>query len=173
MQKTIENLKAAFAGESQARNKYLFFAKVARKEGWQGIAEVFEETAVNEAEHALIILKLLKEIGDTKANLQKAITGETHEYEEMYPEFARIAEEEGFHKAAEFFKRVAEVEKHHAERFRLLLEMLEKGEFLEKSAPIKWQCRECGYIYEGPKPPEVCPLCRHSKEYYKPYCECY
>jgi rubrerythrin len=171
--KTVDNLKAAFAGESQARNRYTFFASVARKEGWQEIAEYFEETAANEMEHASQIMKLLGELGDTGQNLQTCIDGENYEWQEMYPGFAKVAEAEGQTKALDFFKRVATVEKRHAARFRKLLEMLEKGELLKRQPPIKWQCRECGYIYEGEEPPQVCPLCGHTHEYYKPYCECY
>lgn len=166
--KTVENLKAAFAGESQARNKYTFFAAVARKEGWLEIAEIFEETAKNEKEHAEIIYKLLKGIGDSKANLQAAIEGETYEYHDMYPEFAQTAREEGEVAAAKYFEEVAKVEKYHAERYQALLESLEQGTLLKKSSAAKWQCRECGYIVEGNEPPETCPLCAHAKEYYKP-----
>lgn len=171
--KTIDNLWAAFAGESQARNKYTFFALVARKEGWQELAEFFEETAANEQEHAELILKLLQKIGDSMQNLQTCIDGENYEWQQMYPEFARIAEMEGQAEALNFFKRVTTVEKQHAARFQKLLEMLEKGELLNRKPPIKWQCRECGYIYEGAEPPEICPLCGHSHQYYKPYYEPY
>ena len=165
--KTVENLKAAFAGESQARNKYTFFASVARKEGWLEIAEVFEETARNEKEHAEIIYKLLKGIGDSKFNLGEAIAGETYEYHDMYPEFARVAKEEGQLEAAKYFAEVAKVEKFHAERYQELLDSLEAGTLLKKANPSKWQCRECGYIVDGIEPPDKCPLCAHSKEYYK------
>jgi len=164
---TIDNLKAAFAGESQARNKYTFFASVARKEGWLEIAEIFEETAKNEQEHAEIILKLLKGIGDSKFNLQAAIDGETYEWEDMYPSFAKVAREEGETEAAKYFEEVAKVEKYHAQRFKELLEELERGELLKKPEKVQWQCRECGYIWEGNEPPANCPLCGHKKEYYK------
>lgn len=170
---TEDNLKAAFAGESQARNKYTFFASVARKEGWLEIAEIFEETANNEKEHAEIILKLLKGIGDSKANLKAAIAGESYEYEDMYPEFAKVAREEGQTEAAKYFEEVAKVEKHHAERFKALLETLENGKLLQKDQPTKWKCRECGYIHEGTTPPDNCPLCNHDKKYYELLCECF
>ncbi|MDA8235346.1 MAG: rubrerythrin family protein [Clostridia bacterium] len=166
--RTIENLKAAFAGESQARNKYTFFASVAKKEGWLEIAEVFEEAARNEKEHAEIIFKLLKGIGDSKANLQTAIDGENFEWMDMYAEFAKVAKEEGETIAADFFENVAKVEKYHAQRFQQLKDQLEKGELLNKPASINWQCRECGYLWEGSEPPAKCPLCGHGKEYYKP-----
>ncbi|MFZ5639809.1 MAG: rubrerythrin [Bacillota bacterium] len=166
-EKTIENLKAAFAGESQARNKYTFFASVARKEGWLEIAEIFEETAKNEKEHAEIILKLLKGIGDSKQNLQAAIDGESYEWEDMYPSFAKAAREEGQTEAARFFEEVAKVEKYHAERYRKMLAALETGTLLKDEARVAWQCRECGYIYEGTEPPAKCPLCGHAREYYK------
>lgn len=166
-EKTVENLKAAFAGESQARNKYTFFAAVARKEGWLEIAEIFEETAKNEKEHAEIILKLLKGIADSRQNLLVAIEGEYYEFENMYPAFAKIAREEGQSEAAHYFEEVAKVEKYHAERFRVLLNALESGTLLKGEATVAWQCRECGYVYEGTEPPAECPLCGHSREYYK------
>ncbi len=171
--KTIDNLWAAFAGESQARNKYTFFASIARKEGWQELAEFFEETAANEKEHAEIILKLLDKIGDSRQNLQTCIDGENYEWQQMYPDFAQVAELEGQAEALDFFRRVATVEKRHAARFQKLLDMLEKDELLNREPPIKWQCRECGYIYEGAEPPEICPLCGNSHEYFKPYYESY
>lgn len=166
--RTVANLLAAFAGESQARNKYTFFASVAKKEGWLEIAEIFEETARNEKEHAEVILKLLKGIGDSSFNLKKAIDGESFEYQDMYPEFAKAAKEEGEVEAANFFDIVAKVEEFHANRFKEMLAELEGGKLLKKDEPIKWQCRECGYIHEGNEPPHICPLCNHPKEYYKP-----
>ena len=170
--RTIENLKAAFAGESQARNKYTFFASVAKKEGWFEIAEIFEETARNEEEHAKLILKLLKGIGDSKANLQVAIDGEDYEHQSMYPEFAKIAREEGELEAAKFCEEVAKVEELHSKRFQALLKQLEEGTLLKKPQELTWQCRECGYHHEGNQPPELCPLCAHPKEYYAPlYCD--
>ncbi|GAW29077.1 MULTISPECIES: rubrerythrin [unclassified Carboxydocella] len=166
--KTVANLLAAFAGESQARNKYTFFASIARKEGWLEIAEIFEETAKNEKEHAEVIIKLLKKLGDSKMNLKAAIEGETYEWQDMYPEFERVAREEGEEEAARFFAEVQKVEKFHAQRFQQLLKQLEEGTLLKKPETIHWQCRECGYIWEGNEPPAVCPLCGHERSYYKP-----
>lgn len=165
---TVDNLKAAFAGESQARNFYTFWAWAARKEGWLKIAEIFEETANNEKEHAELILKMLNGINATSENLKVAIDKETYEYKDMYPEFEKVAKEEGFDEAAKFFKLVQEVEEHHAARFQRLLDHLEKGDLLKKEQSIKWKCRECGYIIEGNEPPEKCPLCDHDKSYYEP-----
>ena len=165
--KTIENLKEAFAGESQARNKYTFFAKVARKEGWLEVAEAFELAAKNEEAHAKIIFKLLNGIGDTKENLQAAIDGETFEHEDMYPKFLEVAEEEGETAAAQYFRTVIEVEKHHAEVFADLKEKLENDELLKEEESVKWKCRVCGYIHEGDTPPEKCPLCHHPAKYYE------
>lgn len=167
-EKTVKNLLAAFAGESQARNKYTFFASVARKEGWLEIAEFFEEAAKNEKEHAEIIFKLLKGIGDTKANLKAAIEGESYEFQEMYPTFLKDALEEGETEAAKYFEAVATVEKHHAEKFARLLDSLEQGKLLTRDTAIAWHCRECGYIHEGTEPPAQCPLCGHDKTFYKP-----
>jgi rubrerythrin len=168
---TIDNLKAAYAGESQARNYYTFWAGVARKEGWLRIAEIFEETAKNEKEHAEVILKLLKGINDSAENLKVAIDKETYEYQDMYPEFERIAREEGQTAAGNFFARVQEVEKHHAERFKRLLEHLQGGSLLKKESSIKWKCRQCGYISEGTEPPSACPLCSHGREFFEPLVE--
>ncbi len=165
--KTIANLKAAFAGESQARNKYTFFASVAKKAGWLEIAEIFEEAARNEKEHAEIIFKLLQGIGDSKQNLQAAIAGETFEFADMYPSFAKTAREEGQAEAAHFFEEVAKVEAYHAKRFQELLTALETGTLLQDREQVAWQCRECGYIHEGTEPPAICPLCSHAREYYK------
>lgn len=166
--KTIENLKAAFAGESQARNKYTFFANVARNEGWIEIAEVFEEAARNEEAHAKVIFRLLQGIGGTAENLQAAIDGETHEFESMYPEFLKVAEEEGETAAAQYFRTVLEVEKHHAEMFQDLKRRLEHNELLEAHESIGWKCRVCGYIHEGTTPPQTCPLCLHPAKFYEP-----
>jgi len=168
MTKTEDNLKKAFAGESQARNKYDYFAKVARKEGYHYIADIFEETALNEMQHAKDEFKLLKGIGDTKANLKAAIEGEHYENNEMYPEFAKDAEEEGNKEAAILFKEISEVEKHHEQRYRKMLEMVENGTVFKRDKPIKWKCLKCGYIHEGTEPPEECPSCKHAKEYYEP-----
>lgn len=173
MSKTEENLKTAFAGESQARNKYTYFAKVASKEGYHYIAKIFEETADNERQHAKDELKLLKGIGDTKANLKDAIEGEDYETTTMYPEFAKIAEKEGNIEAAALFKQIAKVEKEHRERYKKLLEMVEKGTVYNRKKPIRWKCSKCGYIHEGTTPPDKCPSCKHSKEYYEPECLCF
>ncbi len=166
--KTEENLKKAFAGESQARNKYDFFAKVARKEGYYYIAKIFEETALNEKQHAKDEFKLLKGIGSTAENLKEAIKGETYETEEMYPEFARQAREEGEEEAAKLFEEIAKVEKKHAERYKKLLQLVEEGKAFKREQPIKWKCSKCGYIHEGTEPPEKCPSCKHPREYYEP-----
>ena len=173
MSKTEENLKAAFAGESQARNKYYYFAKVARKEGYLYIAKIFEETALNEMQHAKDEFKLLKGIGDTKANLKAAIAGEHYENTEMYPKMQKEADEEGNKEAAKLFKEVSEVEKHHEERYKKLLGMVEKGTVFKRDKPIRWKCGKCGYIYDGTEPPEKCPSCKHPKEYYEPECMCF
>jgi len=166
--KTEENLKAAFAGESQARNKYTYFAKVARKEGYHYIAKIFEETADNEQQHAKDEFKLLNGIGDTVANLKEAIAGEDYETVTMYPTFAKEAEEEGNQEAATLFKEIAEVEEEHRERYKKLLAMVENGTVYKREKPIKWKCSKCGYIHEGTEPPEKCPSCKHPKEYYEP-----
>ncbi|MDP8266183.1 MAG: rubrerythrin family protein [Candidatus Aceula meridiana] len=166
--KTEENLKAAFAGESQARNKYTYFAKIARKQGYHYIGSIFEETAINEMQHAKDEFKLLNGIGDTVANLQEAIGGEHYETVSMYPDFAKIAKEEGFDDAARFFEQVAKVEKRHEERYKKLLKMVEDGTVFKREKSIKWKCSKCGYIHEGVEPINVCPSCKHPKEYYEP-----
>ncbi|MEA3329691.1 MAG: rubrerythrin family protein [Nanoarchaeota archaeon] len=168
MTKTEKNLKEAFAGESQARNKYIYFAKVARKQGYHYIAKIFEETAENEVQHAKEEFKLLNGIGDTAKNLKEAMDGEHFENTEMYPKMQKEAEEEGNEKAAELFKEISEVEKHHEERYKKLLEMVEKGTVYKREIPIKWKCSKCGCIHEGTEPPEICPACKHPKEYYEP-----
>jgi rubrerythrin len=168
MSKTTENLKAAFAGESQARNKYTFFAKVARKEGYHYIAKIFEETAENEKRHAKDHLQLLNGIGDTLANLKEAMGGEDYEVESMYPEFARIADEEGETEAATAFRQIAKIEAHHRERYKKLLELVESGNVYKREQAIKWKCSVCGFVYEGTEPPETCPSCKHPKQYYEP-----
>ena len=168
MSKTIANLKAAFTGESEARNKYTCFAEVARKEGYLYIAKILEETADNERQHAKDHLLLLGAIGDTVANLKEAIGGEDYEVESMYPEFARVAEEEGRADVAEAFQRVAEIEAHHRERYKKLLAMVESGTVYQRDEPIKWKCTMCGYIVEGTEPPEVCPSCEHPRKFYEP-----
>jgi rubrerythrin len=173
MDKTEENLKTAFSGESQARNKYDYFAKVARKEGYLYIAKIFEETALNEMQHAKDELKLLKGIGDTKTNLKTAISGEHYETTEMYPKFAKKAMEEGNNEAAVLFTQIAKVEKHHEERYKRLLEMVERGTVFKRDKPINWKCSKCGYIHNGTEPPKECPSCKHAKEYYEPECLCF
>lgn len=170
MSKTEENLKDAFAGESQARNKYTYFAKVAREEGYHYIAKIFEETADNERQHAKDEFKLLNGIGDTKTNLKDAIEGEHYENTEMYPTFAKEAEDEGNSEAANLFKQISKVEKEHEERYKKLLNMVENGTVYKKEEPIRWKCMKCGYIHEDTEPPEKCPSCKHPKEYYEPEC---
>ena len=168
MTKTEENLKAAFSGESQARNKYDYFAKVARKQGFHYIAKIFEETALNEMQHAKEEFKLLKGIGNTNENLKEELKGEHYENTEMYPQMQKDAEKEGNEEAAKLFKEVSEVEKHHEERYKKLLEMLEKGTVYKRDKPIKWKCSKCGYIHKGTEPPEACPVCKHAREYFEP-----
>jgi len=167
---TEDNLKEAFAGESQARNKYDYFAKVARKQGYGYIAKIFEETALNEMQHAKDEFKLLKGIGDTVANLKEAIAGEDHETVKMYPDFAKEAEKEGNKEAAALFRMIARVEEQHRDRYKKLLKMVEDGTVFKREKPIRWKCAKCGYIHEGTEPPEKCPSCKHPKEYYEPEC---
>ncbi|MCX6581567.1 MAG: rubrerythrin family protein [Candidatus Aminicenantes bacterium] len=173
MSKTEKNLEAAFAGESMARNKYTYFAKVAAKEGYIYIAKLFEETADNEMQHAKEHFKLLKGIGDTKANLKAAIEGEHHETNRMYPDFTKEAEDEGEKEAARVFKLVGQVESHHEARYKKLLEMVEKGTVYKRSKPIRWKCSKCGHIHEGLEPPAKCPTCLHAREYFEPECMCF
>jgi len=168
MGKTEENLGAAFAGESQARNKYTYFAEVARKEGYHYIAKMFEESAENERQHAKNEFELINGISDTIANLKEAIGGEHHETLEMYPAFAKEAETEGNAAAANLFKQIAKIEKHHRDRYQKLLEMVEAGTVYKRETPIKWKCSVCGFTYEGNEPPPRCPCCKQPKEYYEP-----
>jgi len=168
MTKTEENLKAAFAGESQARNKYTYFAKVARKQGYNYIAKIFEETADNEMQHAKEEFKLLGGIGNTKANLKTAIEGEHYETEDMYPTFEKEALEEANEEAAKLFNEIGKIEKHHEERYKKLLEMVENGTVYKRDKPIKWKCSKCGHIHEGTEAPECCPSCKHPQEYFEP-----
>ncbi len=168
MNKTIENLKAAFAGESQARNKYTFFAEVARQEGYHYIAKVFEESAENEKRHANDHFKLLGGIGDTVANLKEAIEGEHYETVTMYPAFVKDAEEEGNREAANLFKQIAKIEAHHRDRYQKCLDMVAAGTVFKREQPIKWKCSQCGYTHEGKEPPQKCPACKYSKDYYEP-----
>jgi rubrerythrin len=168
MGKTEDNLRAAFAGESQARNKYTYFAKVARKEGYHYIAKIFEETADNEMRHAKDEFNLLGGIGDTVTNLKAAAAGEDYEVREMYPQFAAEAEAEGNRAAAVLFKLIAKVESHHRDRYKKLLEMMEAGTVYKRETPIKWKCSVCGYVHEGKEPPQKCPCCGHPREYFEP-----
>ena len=158
---TEKNLQAAFAGESQARNKYTYFASVAKKQGYEQIAALFLKTAENEKEHAKLWFKELSGIGDTAENLLSAAEGENYEWTDMYEEFAKTAEEEGFTELAKRFRLVAAVEKHHEERYRVLLHNVESKEVFEKSEVKVWECRNCGHIVVGTKAPEVCPTCNH------------
>jgi len=168
MSKTEENLKAAFAGESQARNKYTYFAQVARKEGYHYIAKIFEETAENEKRHAKDEFVLLGGLGNTAANLKEAMDGENYETTDMYPTFAKEAEAEGNLEAANLFRQIAKVEAHHRDRYTKLLEMVENGSVFKRDEPIAWKCSVCGYVHEGTEPPDKCPCCKHPKEYYEP-----
>ena len=168
MSKTQENLAAAFAGESQARNKYTYFAETAHKEGFHYIAKIFEETAENERRHAKDEFKLLNGIGDTAANLKAAIEGEHYEVTEMYPSFAKDAEEDGEKDAVILFKQIAKVEAHHRDRYTTLLDMVQNGTVFKRDTPIKWKCSICGYVHEGTEPPAKCPCCKHAREYYEP-----
>jgi len=168
MSTTEENLRAAFAGESQARNRYTFFAEAARSEGYHYIAKILEEAADNERRHAKDELRLLGGIGDTAANLREAVGGEDYETVSMYPGFAKEAEEEGNQAAAILFRQIAKVEQHHRDRFKKLLEMVEAGTVFRRAEPIKWKCSLCGYIHVGTEPPRTCPCCRHPRDYYEP-----
>lgn len=173
MSRTEENLWKAFAGESQARNKYNYFAKVAKKEGYEQIAAIFEETAENEKEHAKRAFKFLKALGDTRSNLKTAIEGENYEHTSMYPEFEKVAREEGYLEIADFFKEVAKVEAEHEKRYRALLDNLESGTVFKRASSVRWKCRNCGYIYEGAEAPLTCPACDHPQAYYELFCENY
>ncbi len=166
--RTEENLKAAFAGESQARNRYDYFAKVATKEGYLYIAKIFQETALNEVQHAKDEFKLLGGINNTAENLKSAVEGENYETEHMYPEFAEIAKEEGNMEAFAKFIAIGKVEKNHEKRFKKLLEMVEKGNVYKRDSEIKWKCSKCGHIHTGREPPKKCPSCAHPLEYFEP-----
>jgi len=166
--KTEENIKAAFAGESQARNKYTYFAEMAGKEGYHYIAKIFEETALNEMQHAKDHFTLLKGIGDTAANLKEAISGEHYETVDMYPSFAKEADEEGNTEAAVLFRQIGKIEAHHRERYKKLLEMVENGTVFKRDQPMNWKCSVCGYTVEGTEPPPKCPACKNPREYYEP-----
>ena len=164
---TEKNLEAAFAGESQARNKYTYFASKAKKEGYEQIAALFLKTADNEKEHAKMWFKELDGIGDTAQNLAAAAAGENFEWTDMYDGFAKTAEEEGFSELAEKFRLVAAIEKEHKERYRALLKNVETAQVFEKSEIKVWECRNCGHIAVGPKAPLVCPTCAHPQSYFE------
>jgi rubrerythrin len=184
--RTEQNLLAAFAGESQARTRYTFFASVAKKEGFEQISAIFTETADNEKEHAQLFFELLKGglveitaaypagvIGSTTENLRAAAEGEKHEWGTLYPGFAKVAEEEGFAEAARTFRMVAKVEAYHERRYRKLLENVELGKVFKKDKPVMWKCRNCGYVFEGTEVPEKCPVCEHPRSYFELWCENY
>ncbi len=190
MEKTLKNLTKAFIGESQARNRYSFYASKAKKEGYLQIAENFLETAEQEKEHAKRLFEHIQELkgelneieveaaspnifGDTKENLKAAANGENYEHSEMYPGFAKIAEEENLPKIAARLRSIAVAEKHHEERYLKLLKEVEAKTIFEKEEEVTWVCMECGYEHKGKTPPDVCPSCDHAKEYYKIKCEKY
>lgn len=194
MQKTIENLAKAFIGESQARNRYTFYSKTAKKEGFEQIAEIFLTTAENEKEHATWLFRLIQELkersgqklesinveaiaplvlGDTKENLQAAIAGENYENTVMYPEFANEALGEGLKDIAKRLRAIAKAEEHHEERYTKLLKQVEAGTVFRKETQVYWVCRECGYVHFGTEPPTKCPSCDHDRSYYQIKCEEY
>ena len=170
---TEKNLMAAFAGESEARNKYTYFASKAKKEGYEQIAALFLKTADNEKEHAKLWFKELNGIGDTAENLLAAAEGENYEWTDMYDGFAKTADEEGFHALAQRFRLVAAIEKHHEERYRALLHNVEMAEVFAKSEVKVWECRNCGHIVVGTKAPDVCPTCNHPQSYFEVHAENY
>lgn len=184
--RTEKNLLAAFAGESQARNRYSFFAGVARKEGYEQIAAIFEDTEQNEREHAKLFFKQLQGgeagitaaypagvIGGTKENLKAAADGEKMEWGTLYPAFAKTAEDEGFKEIARLFRQVGKVEANHEKRYATLLANMEKGEVFKKDVPEKWHCRNCGYVHDGKSAPLKCPACDHPQAYFELLCENY
>ncbi|HRU06763.1 MAG TPA: ferritin family protein [Candidatus Brocadiia bacterium] len=184
--KTEKNLLAAFAGESQARNRYTFFASVARKAGFEQIGGIFLETAENEKEHAKVFFTYLEGgnaeitatypagiIADTAANLAAAAAGEKEEWGILYPGMAETAQAEGFPKIAASFRSVAEVEQWHEKRYLKLLERVQTGTVFKRAEPILWKCRECGRVHKGLTPPEICPTCKHAQAFYEPFCENY
>lgn len=192
--KTIENLAKAFVGESQARNRYTFYSKIAKKEGYEQIAEIFSITAENEKEHAKWLFQLINELskkagkeikeikieasvpitlGNTIENLKAAIAGENYEYTKMYPEFANIAEKEGLKEIAQRLRAIAISEKHHEERYLKILKELESGRIFKKDKEVWWVCRECGYMHFGKEPPQKCPSCDHEKSFFQLKCEEY
>ena len=171
--KTEQNLREAFAGESQARNKYTYFASVAKKAGYEQIAALFLKTAENEKELAKMWFKALGELGDTEANLKAAAEGENYEWTDMYERMAKDAEEEGFPELAAQFRGVGAIEKHHEERYRKLLQNVEEKKVFEKSGVTVWECRNCGHIVIGTKAPDVCPVCNHPQSYFEVHEENY
>jgi len=194
MDKTIKNLVKAFIGESQARNRYTFYSKIAKQEGYEQIAEIFLITAENEKEHANNLFKLINELkkkssekldeiiveastptilGSTAENLRAAIASENYEHTQMYPEFAKVAEEEGYKEIAERLRAIAKAEEHHEERYQKLLKEVEAGTVFKKEKEVWWVCRECGYIHFGKEPPEKCPSCDHPRSYFQVKCEEY
>ena len=171
--KTEQNLMTAFAGESQARNKYTYFASVAKKEGYEQISAIFARTADNEKEHAKMWFKLLGELGNTAQNLAAAAAGENYEWTDMYATFAKEADEEGFTFIAEKFRQVAEIERSHEERYRALLKNVEMQKVFEKSEETMWECRNCGHLVMGKKSPDVCPVCAHPQSFFEVRAENY
>lgn len=173
--RTEQNLWAAFAGESQARNKYDYFASQAKNEGFEQISFFFADTALNEKEHAKRFFKILMggAVPKTVDNLLAAAEGEFEEHTSMYPEFEKIAREEGFEEIANIFKEIAEVEEEHEKRYRKLLQNIKQGTVFKRPAPIKWRCRNCGYVHEGTEAPVECPACAHPQAYYEELCENY
>ena len=184
--KTEKNLLKAFAGESQARNRYTFFASVAKKDGFEQISAIFHETAENEKEHAEVFFKYLDggeveieagypagKIGSTAENLLAAADGEKMEWSTLYPDFQKVAREEGFEEIAISFKEIAEVEEHHEKRYRKLLENVNNGTVFKRQIEVKWKCRNCGYIHTGKEAPEICPACKHTQSYYELLAENY
>lgn len=184
--KTEKNLLASFAGESQARNRYTYFASKARKEGYEQISAIFVETAENEKEHAKVFFKHLEGgdveitaaypagiIGDTKSNLEAAAAGENMEWTTLYADFAKTAQEEGFPQVASSFEQIAKVEKFHEARYRKLINNMTNKEVFKKKAPVKWHCRNCGYVVECAEPPKECPACKHPQSYYEVLAENY
>ena len=170
---TEKNLMAAFAGESEARNKYTYFASKAKKDGYEQIAALFLKTAENEKEHAKLWFKELNGIGDTAENLLSAAEGENYEWTDMYAGFAKTADEEGFHELAQRFRLIAAIEKHHEERYRALLHNVEMAEVFARSEVKVWECRNCGHIVVGTSAPEVCPACNHPQSYFEIHAENY
>ena len=171
--KTEKNLMAAFSGESEARNKYTYFASVAKKEGYEQISAIFQKTADNEKEHAKMWFKLLGGLGDTAANLASAAAGENYEWTDMYATFAKEAEEEGFVEIAAKFRAVAAIEKTHEERYRALLNNVEMQAVFAKSEQTMWECRNCGHLVMGKKAPQICPVCAHPQSYFEVRAENY